>query len=79
MATTVKDRKDDGEKYAVSDDFVMLEPNLKGDWLNYFLLMLLYTMQGFPLGFTSAVSIVLQSKKDISYQDQVNNFFVLTT
>ena len=48
------------------------KPNLKGDWSNFFLLLLLYTMQGFPLGLTSSIPILLQSQNDISYQDQVN-------
>lgn len=47
------------------------KPNLKGDWSNFFLLLLLYTMQGFPLGLTSSIPILLQSQNDISYQDQV--------
>jgi len=48
------------------------KPNLKGDWLNFFLLLLLYTMQGIPLGIASAMPIVLQSNKNVSYKDQVN-------
>ncbi|KAE9538631.1 hypothetical protein AGLY_005730 [Aphis glycines] len=46
------------------------KPNLKGDWLNFFLLMLLYTMQGIPLGIASAMPIILQSNKNVSYKDQ---------
>lgn len=53
-------------------DFNPGKPNLKGDWLNFFLLLLLYTMQGFPLGLTLAIPILLQSQNDISYQDQVH-------
>lgn len=60
------------EKTVVVYDSNSSKPNLKGDWLNFFLLLLLYTMQGFPLGLTSAIPIVLQSQNDISYQDQVN-------
>jgi len=60
------------EKSAVAYDENSSKPNLKGDWLNFFLLLLLYTMQGFPLGLTSAIPILLQSQNDISYQDQVN-------
>jgi len=61
------------EKSAVVYDSNSPKPNLKGDWLNFFLLLLLYTMQGFPLGLTSAIPILLQSQNDVSYQDQVNN------
>lgn len=49
-----------------------IKPNLKGDWMNFLMLLLLYTMQGFPLGLTSAIPILLQSMKGVSYQDQVN-------
>ncbi|CAH1724646.1 unnamed protein product [Aphis gossypii] len=54
----------------LTDESVLIKPNLKGDWLNFFMLLLLYTMQGLPLGLSSAIPILLQSKKEISYQDQ---------
>jgi len=58
---------------AVVDDSNSAEkPNLKGDWLNLFLLLLLYTMQGIPCGLAMAMPIILQSNKDVSYKDQVN-------
>lgn len=47
-------------------------PDLKGDWQNFFLLLLLYTMQGLPLGISTALPIIFQSKKVVSYQEQVN-------
>lgn len=46
--------------------------NLKGDWMNIFLLLLLYTMQGLPLGFSAAVVILLKNNKSITYNDMVN-------
>lgn len=61
------------EKSTVGYDSNSSKPNLKGDWSNFFLLLLLYTMQGFPLGLTSSIPILLQSQNDISYQDQVIN------
>lgn len=58
---------------AVTADSVSGEPNLKGDWFNFFLLILLYTMQGVPLGFTQVIPIILQSNKEYaSYKDQVS-------
>jgi len=58
---------------AVTDDSDSADrPNLKGDWLNFFLLILLYTMQGIPLGIAAAMPIILQSNKNVSYADQVN-------
>jgi len=47
--------------------------DLSGDWWNFFLLILLYVMQGMPLGLASAVPILLQSKKNVTYKDQVKN------
>jgi len=61
---------------AVVDDSNSAEkPNLKGDWLNFFLLLLLYTMQGIPFGLALVMPIILQSKKNVSYKDQVNIWF----
>lgn len=54
-------------------------PNLKGDRLNIFLLILLYIMQGIPFGFSiSALPIILQSKKVVTYGEQVINYNYLT-
>lgn len=47
------------------------EPNLKGDWINIFILLLLYIMHNFPLGLCSAITILMQSRKDTFFQDQV--------
>jgi len=46
-------------------------PNLKGDWLNFNLLLLLYVLQGFPVGLSGALSIILQSRKLVTYEEQV--------
>jgi len=59
-------------KYAVTNISISDKPNLKGDWLNIFILLLLYTLQGLQLGLTCAIPILLQSNKNVSYQDQVN-------
>lgn len=45
-------------------------PNLKGDWLNFNLLLLLYVLQGFPVGLSGALSIILQSRKLVTYEEQ---------
>lgn len=52
--------------------------DLSGDWLNFFLLILLYVMQGMPLGLASAVPILLQSKKNVTYKDQVITYLLIT-
>jgi len=56
----------------VDDSNSVEKPNLKGDWLNLFLLLLLYTMQGIPFGLASSMPIIMQSNKNVSYSDQVN-------
>lgn len=47
------------------------KPNLKGDWSNLFLLILLYIMQGLPLGLSDAIPVLLQTNKNVTYKDQV--------
>lgn len=55
----------------------LVEPNLKGDWMNIALLMLLYIMQSLPLGLSMAIPILLQSNKNVTYNDQVNYPYVI--
>jgi len=55
------------------------KPNLQGDWSNFFLLLLLYGMQGVPLGLCLAVPILLQSKKNVTYQEQVRFYSTFTS
>lgn len=62
------------EIHTLKDDKVLAKQNLKGDWINILLLLLLYTMQGFPFGLSSAVSIILQSKQSTTYNDQVYRY-----
>lgn len=51
-----------------------VKPDLRGDRLNLLLLILLYAIQGVPFGFTvMALPIIMQSKKVVSYEDQVGN------
>lgn len=62
------------QKTERKNDPILTKPDLKGDWLNFFLLILLYAMQGMPIGLTTAIPILLQSNKNVSYRDQVNVF-----
>lgn len=59
-------------KYAATGVLISDKPDLKGDWLNIFILLLLYTLQGLQLGLTNAIPILLQSNKNVTYQDQVS-------
>lgn len=65
---TIKDGTDKSEE---KKDLNAIGPDLKGDWSNFFLLLLLYTMQGIPLGLAASLPIILQTKKSVTYQDQV--------
>lgn len=49
--------------------------NLKGDYGNIAFLLLLYILQGIPIGLSSAVPLLLQNKK-VSYSDQAIFSFV---
>jgi len=60
------------EIFEVPSQSLPEKPNLKGDWLNFFLLILLYTIQGLPLGLAIALPIIFQSKKIVTYKEQVN-------
>lgn len=71
---TLKIHKDTPEKPDAQKDSNEIKSDLKGDWSNFFLLILLYTMQGMPLGIASVMPIILQSRTNITYQDQVNYF-----
>lgn len=71
MAKSLND-EDETEKVEVTHTSLMAPPNLDGDWLNFFLLIALYTMQGMTLGVAIAIPFLLQAKKDVSYGDQVH-------
>jgi len=61
----------DTEEVTVNKSTVPYTPNLKGDWLNFFLLLLLYILQGFPIGLSGSLPIILQSRKMMTYEEQV--------
>lgn len=72
--TSLKQRNDTKISAEEQDleDLTLTETNLKGDWMNFFLLLLLYTMQSLPLGFSAAIPIILQSNQHTKFKDQVN-------
>jgi len=64
--------KCDPEESVAADKSTMPNiPNLKGDWLNFSLLLLLYVLQGFPIGLSGTLPIILQSRKMVTYEEQV--------
>ncbi|XP_060877593.1 acetyl-coenzyme A transporter 1-like isoform X2 [Metopolophium dirhodum] len=79
--TTVPQLEDEQENLmavkVVDDSNSAEKPNLEGDWLNFFLLLLLYSMQGIPFGLALAMPIILQGNKNVSYRDQAIFSFVV--
>ncbi|XP_022174745.1 acetyl-coenzyme A transporter 1-like [Myzus persicae] len=69
MTRSIRNRVDlegcEGTRKSTSE-----KPNLAGDWLNFYLLIILYIIQGFPIGLSGALPIILQSKKMVTYEDQ---------
>lgn len=51
-----------------------VKTNAKGDILNICILLVLYTLQGVPIGFSSALSIIIQNMHLSSYNDQVSRY-----
>jgi len=71
MTTSSTNRKVRGID-APSRERTSEKPSLDGDWLNFCLLVMLYVIQGFPVGLSNALPIILQSQKTVSYEDQVS-------
>lgn len=63
------------EKSEIPKDSSLDQPNLKGDWLNFYFLILLYTLQGTTTGLSYAFPIILQNTKFVTYNDQVSTCF----
>jgi len=59
-----------GDDKTSSDVQKDIKPNLKGDWPNVALLVLLYMLQGIPIGISLAIRTYMQNKK-VSYGQQV--------
>lgn len=54
---------------------VMAGSQLQGDYLNVALLLLLYVLQGIPLGMAASIPMILQNK-NVSYKQQAMFSFV---
>lgn len=67
----ISSKQENKPKTSELEDVVFTETNLKGDWSNVLLLILMYTMQGLCLGVASSISILLKSKNDGTYYEQV--------
>lgn len=62
---------DDPEMYSITES-TPEKSNLDGDRLNFYMLIFLYVLQGFPIGLCSAFPIILQSKYALTYEEQVS-------
>jgi len=71
---TLPTQGDEPTKSTVTKESMLVKPNLKGDWPNIFVLLLLYMMQGIPLGIIVVIPMLLQSKQNVTYKEQVNIF-----
>lgn len=71
MSNKPKDENPKKMSALTDDDSTLIKPNLKDDWRNILFLLLLYIMQSIPIGISTVIPILLQSKKTTSYNDQV--------
>ncbi|XP_060866110.1 acetyl-coenzyme A transporter 1-like isoform X2 [Metopolophium dirhodum] len=67
---TLPTQKDEPTKSTLTQESILVKSNLKGDWPNIFLLLLLYIMQGVPLGIITVTPMLLQSKQNVTYKEQ---------
>ncbi|XP_015365764.1 PREDICTED: acetyl-coenzyme A transporter 1-like [Diuraphis noxia] len=72
MFKSTKHKDESVEVYEVPLKSKSEKPNLDGDRLNLILLIILYTIQGFPIGVSTALPLILQSKKMVTYDDQAS-------
>jgi len=64
------------EKSEIQKNSTWDKPNLKGDWFNFYFLILLYTLQGVTTGLSYAFPIILQNMKFVTYNDQVSTILI---
>ncbi|CAH1724862.1 acetyl-coenzyme A transporter 1-like isoform X2 [Aphis gossypii] len=69
MPKSIKSRVDRDE-FEGTHKSTLEKPNLNGDRLNFYLLIILYIIQGIPVGLSGALPIILQSRKMVTYEDQ---------
>lgn len=67
--------KDSSSKDAKRTDTPEEKANLEGDYNNVALLLLLYVLQGIPLGMAASIPMILQNKK-VNYKQQAMFSFV---
>lgn len=75
MSKSIRSRVDQNE-FEGTHKSTFEKPNLNGDRLNFYLLIILYVIQGIPIGLSGALPIILQSKKMVTYEDQVSLYYI---
>lgn len=68
---------DDPEINEESQNSKSETPNLDGDWVNFFVLLILFIIQGISVGLCTAFPMILQSKGMVTYDDQVSNYYLM--
>lgn len=76
MTKSTRNRRDQ-ENISLSHETTSEKPNLDGDRSNIILLIILYTIQGFLIGFSTVLPIILQSKQNVTYEDQVSFNYIM--
>lgn len=66
-----KDERKKNTSIFLMNTTTMIKPNLKGDYLNICILIFLYSIQSLTFGLYFAIQILIQSRNNASYQDQV--------
>lgn len=72
MKNSITDKENCLEGFETSRKSLPKKSNLDGDRLNVLVLIVLYIIQGFVVGFSTALPIILQSRKIVTYEDQVS-------
>jgi PAT family acetyl-CoA transporter-like MFS transporter 1 len=68
----ISSKQVDKTKTSITENVALTDTNLDGDWPNFFLLILMYAMQGLCLGLISAIPILLKSRSGGTYYEQVS-------
>ncbi|XP_025424845.1 acetyl-coenzyme A transporter 1-like [Sipha flava] len=66
----ISSKQVDKTKTSITENVALTDTNLDGDWPNFFLLILMYAMQGLCLGLISAIPILLKSRSGGTYYEQ---------
>lgn len=72
MKNSITNKENCLEGFETPRGFSPKKSKLDGDRLNVLVLIVLYVIQGFVIGFSTALPIILQSRKTVTYEDQVS-------